>query len=203
MSFFRKKKITPPSGPPEFLIVGLGNPGRNYENTRHNAGFLCLDMLAEKLNFKIDRLKFKSLLGDAVINGRRCLVMKPQTYMNRSGEAVRDAADFYKIPTENIIVIFDDASLPTGTMRIRRKGSDGGQKGVQNIIYILNDDNFPRLKLGIGQKPHPDYDMKDYVLSRFSKEEIPAMKEAMEKACAALEYIVDGEIDLAMAKFSK
>ncbi len=142
-------------------------------------------------------------MADITLKGHRCLVMKPQTYMNNSGEAVREAADFYKIPPENIIVIFDDASLPAGTLRIRRKGSDGGQKGVKSIIYHLGSDNFPRLKLGIGGKPHPDYDMKDYVLSGFSKEETAQMKAAMEQACTALEYIVDGELEAAMAKFSR
>ena len=205
MNFFknRNNRRTVPKGPPEFLVVGLGNPGAKYENTRHNAGWLCLDMMAQKFFFKIDRLKFKSLTGDAVINSHRCLFMKPQTFMNNSGEAVYDAAKFYKIPIENILVISDDAALPLAAFRIRRKGSDGGQKGLRSIIEYMNDDNFPRFKLGIGSKPHPDFDMADFVLSNFSKDEIPMMKEAMEKACSALEYIVEGNVDAAMSKFSK
>lgn len=206
MSFFRRRpllsKETGIKGVPEYLIVGLGNPGRKYELTRHNAGFLCLEVLSEKLLFDIKKLKFKSLVGDTVINNHRCLIMKPQTYMNNSGEAVREAASFYKIPPENVIVIFDDTSLPLGALRIRRKGSDGGHNGIKSIIYHLNSDNFPRLKLGIGQKPHLDFELKDYVLSGFTQNEAKQMKISMEKACDALELIVEGNIDMAMSKYS-
>ncbi len=206
MSFF-KKRIQKPTeqvtGPIEYIIVGLGNPGRDYENTRHNAGFLCLDMLCEKKGIKIDRLKFKSLTADTMINSHRCILMKPSTYMNNSGDAVLEAAQFYKIPIENIVVIYDDAALPLGALRIRRKGSDGGHKGIRSIIEHFNNDNFPRLKLGIGQKPHEDADIKDFVLSSFSKSDAEAMKAAMSLACEALELIVDGQVEAAMNKYSK
>lgn len=199
MLFSRNKA---PVGTPEYLIVGLGNPGRQYETTRHNAGFLCMDLLADRLGVKINKIKFKSVIGDAVISGRRCLLMKPQTFMNLSGEAVEQCCSFYKIPPERVIVIFDDISLPCGGLRIRRKGSDGGHNGIKSIILLLNSDAFPRIKLGIGAKPHPDYDLADYVLSHFGKEEAEAMKQAMAKACDALEMMVDGRIDDAMSKFS-
>lgn len=197
---FAKNKA--PVGTPEYLIVGLGNPGRQYETTRHNAGFLCMDLLADRLGVKINKIKFKSVIGDAVISGHRCLLMKPQTFMNLSGEAVEQCCSFYKIPPERVIVIFDDISLPCGGLRIRRKGSDGGHNGIKSIILLLNSDAFPRIKLGIGAKPHPDYDLADYVLSHFGKEEAEAMKQAMAKACDALELMVDGRIDDAMSKFS-
>lgn len=195
---FRKQKSFAPTGAPEFLVVGLGNPGNKYTLTRHNSGFLCLDMLSEKLNFRIDRLKFKSLICDTNINGHRCIVMKPQTFMNNSGEAVRDCAEFYKIPPEKIIVISDDTSLDIGKMRIKRKGSDGGQKGLRSIIYLMNSDNFPRVKIGVGQKPHPDYDMADWVLSNFTKDEQKVLEPVLENACKAIELLLDNQIDKAM-----
>lgn len=197
---FKKKSFS--SLGPECLIVGLGNPGRQYENTRHNAGWLCMEMLSDKLGVKINKIKFKSTVGEADIGGHRCLLMKPQTFMNLSGEAVGEACRFYKIPPEKVIVIFDDISLPCGGLRIRRKGSAGGHNGIKSIIQHLGSDNFPRIKLGVGAKPHEDYDLADYVLSAFSKDEIPQMKQAMEKACNALEYLADGRIDEAMSKFS-
>lgn len=195
---FRKSTNTVSSGSPEFLIVGLGNPGNKYTYTRHNSGFLCLDMLSEKLNFRIDRLKFKSLICDTNINGHRCIVMKPQTFMNNSGEAVRDCANFYKIPPEKIIVISDDTSLDVGKMRIKRKGSDGGQKGLRSIIYLMNSDNFPRIKIGVGKKPHPDYDLGDWVLSEFKKDEQKLLEPILENACKAIELLLDNQIDKAM-----
>lgn len=197
---FKKKSFS--SSGPECLIVGLGNPGRQYENTRHNAGWLCMEMLSDKLGVKINKIKFKSTVGEADIGGHRCLLMKPQTFMNLSGEAVGEACRFYKIPPEKVIVIFDDISLPCGGLRIRRKGSAGGHNGIKSIIQHLGSDNFPRIKLGVGAKPHEDYDLADYVLSAFAKDEIPQMKQAMEKACNALEYLADGRIDEAMSKFS-
>lgn len=200
--FRKNKNQSQVSGPPEYLIVGLGNPGRKYEISRHNAGFLCMDMLCERLGVKLKKLKFKSLTADAIIAGHRCLLMTPQTFMNLSGEAVSEASAFYKIPPEKIIVIFDDISLPCGTLRIKRKGSAGGHNGIKSIILQLNSDNFPRIKLGIGDKPHPDYELADYVLSDFSKEDAVSVKKAMENACDALELMVDGNIDSAMNKFS-
>lgn len=196
---FRKKRFDAPTlGAPEFMIVGLGNPDKKYEFTRHNAGFLCVDMLAEKHGFTVKKLKFRSLLGDAVLGGHRCLILKPQTYMNLSGEAVREAAAFYKIPPERILVLFDDISLDVGKLRIRRKGTDGGHNGIKNIIYHLASDRFPRIKIGVGKKPHPDYDLADWVLSEFKKDEEAPLKAALENACSAVELLLDGEIDKAM-----
>lgn len=198
--FLRKKVTTAPSGSPEFMVVGLGNPGKDYEFTRHNAGFLTVDHLAVEENFEIKKLKYKALIGDAVIAGHRCLVVKPQTYMNNSGEAVREIAQFYKILPEKIVVIFDDISLPCGKLRIRRKGTDGGHNGIKSIIYHLNSDNFPRIKVGVGAKPHPDYNLADWVLSTFKKDEMEELKKAITKATEVLPYILDGEIDKAMNK---
>lgn len=200
MSFFKRKPI--PSGPPEFIIVGLGNPGRQYELTRHNAGFLFADLLADKCNVKIDKIQFKAVTATVELGGHKCLLMKPQTFMNNSGEAVKQAASFYKIPPERIIVVFDDISLPCGRLRIRRKGSAGGHNGIKSIIYLLNSDNFPRIKLGVGEKPHPDYELADWVLSNFKKDEIPALREAAENACNAVELMVQGETDRAMSSFN-
>ena len=200
MSFF--KRNSSPSGPPEYIIVGLGNPGRQYELTRHNAGFLFADLLADKNNDKISKIQFKSVTASIDVGGHKCLIMKPQTFMNNSGEAVKQAAAFYKIPPEKIIVVFDDISLPCGKLRIRRKGSAGGHNGIKSIIYHMNSDNFPRIKLGVGEKPHPDYDLADWVLSNFKKDEIPALREAAEKACDAVELIVKGDTDKAMSNFN-
>ena len=200
MNLFSRQKA--PSGPPEFLIVGLGNPGKKYELTRHNAGFLFTDLLADKLGFKINKIQFKAITGTAEIAGKKCIVMKPQTFMNNSGEAVKQAAAFYKIPPEKIIVVFDDISLPCGKLRIRRKGSDGGHNGIKSIIYLLNSDKFPRIKLGVGEKPHPDYDLADWVLSSFKKDELTALHDAAEKACDAVELMVGGDIDRAMSSFN-
>lgn len=194
---FRKKTYVS-VGTPEFIVVGLGNPDRKYTLTRHNSGFLCIDMLSEKLNFRVDKLKFKSLIGDTTINGHRCIIMKPQTYMNNSGEAVRECANFYKIKPENIIVIYDDISLDVGKLRIRRKGTDGGHNGIKSIIYHLNSDQFPRIKVGCGKKPHPDYDLADWVLSEFKKDEQKALEPALDNACKAIELLLDNQIDKAM-----
>lgn len=199
MAFFSRRTV---SGPPDFIIVGLGNPGKQYELTRHNAGFLFLDLLAEKNDVKINKIQFKAVTGTVNIGGVKCLLMKPQTFMNNSGEAVREAAAFYKIPPERILVVFDDISLPCGKLRIRRKGSDGGHNGIKSIIYHLNSDAFPRIKLGIGQKPHPDYDLADWVLSSFKKDELALLREAAENACSAAELIVGGDIEKAMSAFT-
>lgn len=198
--FFRKKATATPSGSPEFMVVGLGNPGKDYEMTRHNAGFLTVDHIAVEENVEIKKLKYKALIGDTVINGHRCLLVKPQTFMNNSGEAVREISQFYKIPPEKIIVIFDDISLPCGKLRIRRKGTDGGHNGIKSIIYHLNSDNFPRIKIGVGAKPHPDYNLADWVLSTFKKDELEELKKAIAKATEVLPFMLDGEIDKAMNK---
>ncbi len=198
--FLRKKITASPSGSPEFMVVGLGNPGKDYEFTRHNAGFLTLDHIAVEEDIEIKKLKYKALIGDTVISGHRCLLVKPQTFMNNSGEAVREISQFYKIPPEKIIVIFDDISLPCGKLRIRRKGTDGGHNGIKSIIYHLNSDNFPRIKIGVGAKPHPDYNLADWVLSTFKKDEMEELKKAITKATEVLPFILDGEIDKAMNK---
>ena len=198
MFFKRSKGIAP--GPIEFLIVGLGNPGKNYEFTRHNAGFLTLDHIASELDTEINNLKNNALVADVVINNHRCLLVKPQTFMNNSGTAVRDIAKFYKIPSEKIIVIFDDISLPCGKLRIRRKGTDGGHNGIKSIIYHLNSDQFPRIKIGVGAKPNPEYDLADWVLSKFGKDDTKQLKAAITKATEVLPFILDGEIDKAMNK---
>ena len=195
---FRKNTASAPVGTPEFIVVGLGNPGNKYTYTRHNSGFLCIDMLAEKLGVRVDRLKFKSLICDTTINGHRCIVMKPQTFMNNSGEAIRECANFYKIPPEKVIVIYDDISLDVGRLRIRRKGTDGGHNGIKSIIYHLNNDQFPRIKLGCGKKPHPDFDLIDWVISEFKKDELKALEPALQNACKALELMLDNQIDKAM-----
>lgn len=197
-----RKTPTEPVGTPEFIVAGLGNPDRKYTYTRHNSGFLCVDMLSLKHSFSVDRLKFKSLICDTVIAGHRCIVMKPQTYMNNSGEAIRDCAAFYKIPPEKILIICDDTNLDVGRMRIRRKGSDGGQNGVKNIIYHLNSDNFPRIKIGVGKKPHPDYNLADWVLSEFSKKELESLEPVLKNACDAVELIINGKTDEAMNLFN-
>ena len=199
--FFKKKEFGSSSAP-EYLIVGLGNPGDKYEYTRHNVGFLTLDRLSVEEDCKINKIKYKSLLGEVNLGGHRCIVIKPQTFMNNSGEAVREVSAFYKIPPEKIIVVFDDISLPCGKMRIRRKGTDGGHNGIKSIIYHLKSDAFPRIKVGVGAKPHPDYDLADWVLSNFKKDEMEEIKKSTVNACEALRLIVDGKTDLAMNKFN-
>ena len=186
----------------DYLIVGLGNPGAKYEMTRHNAGFLAVDLLAVKENLNIKKLKYHALVGDAVINGKKCLVMKPQTFMNNSGEAVGEAARFYKIPPERVIVISDDFSFDVGQIRIKRKGSAGGHNGLKSIIAPLGSENFPRIKVGVGKKPNADYDIIDWVLGRFPKELEKDLKSALENTVDALPYIVNEEIDKAMNLFN-
>ena len=186
------------TGGVEYLIVGLGNPDKKYENTRHNCGWMAVDHLADKLCCKVNKIKFKSFVGECRINNKRALLMKPTTYMNNSGQAVVEAMNFYKLPPENVIVIFDDISLDVGKMRIRQKGSDGGQKGMRSIIYLSGKDTFPRIKIGIGAKPNPDWDLADWVLSRFSKDEGKLLEEMFDNAADAFALMVDGKIDRAM-----
>lgn len=202
MFFHRKSKSAVAPGPPEYIIAGLGNPGAKYETTRHNTGFMFLDLLADRLDVKINKIQFKGLTGVAVINGHKCLLLKPQTFMNNSGESLKQASSFYKIPPERIIVVFDDISLDCGKLRIRRKGTDGGHNGIKSIIYHLNSDNFPRIKMGVGQKPREDYDLVDWVLSSFSKDDLAAMRSACEDAVGAVEFMVCGEIDKAMNSYN-
>lgn len=196
---FSNKKF---SSSVEYMVVGLGNPDKKYENTRHNTGFICLDKVAQKFGANVNRIKFKSLVGECTIGGKKVLLMKPQTYMNNSGQAVVEAMNFYKIPAENVVLIFDDISLDVGKMRIRRKGSDGGQNGVKNIIYLSGKDTFPRIKVGIGKKPHPDYDLAKWVLSKFSSDEIKLIDQMADNCCEALPYILEGNVDKAMNLFN-
>ena len=186
------------TGGVEYLIVGLGNPDKKYENTRHNCGWMAIDHLADKLGCKVNKIKFKSFVGECRINNKRAMLMKPTTYMNNSGQAVVEAMNFYKLPPENVIVIFDDISLDVGKMRIRQKGSDGGQKGMRSIIYLSGKDTFPRIKIGIGAKPNPDWDLADWVLMRFSKDEGKLLEEMFDNAADAIALMVDGKIDRAM-----
>ncbi len=188
--------------PVEYLIVGLGNPGLQYERTRHNAGFIVLDCMAKRLNTEINKYKFKAKLAEIEISGKRCLVMKPETYMNNSGQAVVEAMNFYKLDADHLIVIYDDISLEPGTMRIRRKGSDGGHNGIKRIMQLTGEDKFPRSKVGVGNKPPPKFDLADWVLSRFKDDEMEKINEVSEKAGDSLELIVKGEIDTAMNKFN-
>lgn len=196
------KKTAAQVGAVEYIVAGLGNPGRQYENTRHNAGFIALDKLADKYNCNVSKMKYKALIGDCTIAGKRTLLMKPQTFMNLSGEAVVQAMSFYKIPPENVIVLFDDISLDVGRMRIRRKGSDGGQKGMRSIIELSGSSLFPRVKIGIGEKPNPNWQLADWVLSRFTAAEREALDKVTDNACGAVEYIIAGNIDKAMADFN-
>ena len=177
----------------EWLVVGLGNPGDKYENTRHNVGFLTVDELAERARVPVQKLKHRALTNTVELGGARALLMKPITYMHLSGEAVGDAARFYKIPPERVLVISDDVSLPIGRLRIRKGGSAGGHNGLKSIIQHLGTDQFPRLRLGVGEKPHPDYDMADWVLGKFVGPDKTAMDEATLRAAQAVEcYLKDG-----------
>ncbi len=190
------------SGGVSWLIVGLGNPGEKYENTRHNVGFMVVDELAERESKPIQRLKFKALTNTLTISGEKVLVMKPMTYMNLSGEAVRQAMDFYKIPPEHILVISDDTALAVGRLRIRAKGSAGGHNGLKNIIQHLGTDQFPRLRVGVGEKPHPDYDMADWVLGAFQGEDKKAIDATVKRAADAVECILAQGLDRGMGKFN-
>ena len=179
-------------------MVGLGNPDRKYQNTRHNTGFLAVDEIARQLGTVIDRKKFDALTADVILAGERVLLMKPQTYMNLSGVSVEKAASFYKIPPENILVLFDDISLDTGKLRIRRKGSHGGHNGIRSIIDYLQSDNFPRIKIGVGERPNPNYDLADWVLSNFTEAERKAIQEAAIPCREIAELIIQGNIEKAM-----
>lgn len=183
-----------------YIIAGLGNPGKEYDMTRHNIGFEVIDYIAGEYKVKVNKLKFKSLFAEINIGGEKVYIVKPQTYMNLSGEAIREFSAFYKIPPQNIIVINDDISLETGKVRIRRKGSAGGHNGLKSIIYQLNSDEFPRIKMGVGQ--NKEGELADYVLGRFKKDEIPVMEESIIKASKASEEIIRKGIDSAMNKYS-
>ena len=186
----------------DWIVVFLGNPGDKYENTRHNVGFMTADALGEKLNKPIQRLKFKALTNVVEYGGCRVLLMKPTTYMNLSGEAVREACMFYKLPPERVLVVSEDVSLPVGKIRLRRNGTAGGHNGLRSIIGQLHSDQFPRLKIGVGAKPHPDYDMADWVLGRFSKEDRKAIDAAIDRALDAMECLFTQGIDKAMSRYN-
>ena len=178
------------SGPIEYIVAGLGNPGAQYEKTRHNAGFLAMDYVAGKYSARIDRAKFKALVGETTIAGKRVLLMKPQTFMNSSGEAIAEAAHFYKCPTEKIIVISDDFLLDVGRLRVRRNGTHGGHNGLKSIQRELATTEYPRIRIGVGQKPHPDYDVIDWVLGNFSSEDLKQISARFESLSQGLEKIL-------------
>ncbi len=187
-----------PAAPIDFMVVGLGNPGDKYRYTRHNTGFLALSYMAQKLNFDISKARFNALCGEAMLGTHRTLFLLPQTFMNNSGEAVCPAMDFYKIPVERVLVVYDDISLPCGKLRIRPSGSAGGHNGIKSIIEHTGSENFPRIKIGVGEKPHPEMDLADWVLSGFSQEERAVLFEKFDKAYQAATLIADGKINEAM-----
>ena len=191
------------SEPVSFIIVGLGNIGKQYELTRHNAGFLALDYIAEKYGARVDRVKFHATVGECSIGGARVLLMKPTTLMNNSGIAVGEAAAFYKIPPERVLVLHDEISFDAGILRIRRKGSAGGHNGLKSIIARLPGEDFPRIKIGIGKKPTPEYDLADWVLGKMPESDLKALRGRFDDISTACELIVKGEIDNAMARYSK
>lgn len=180
-----------------WIIAGLGNPGREYEITRHNAGFLCMDMLSDRMGTRVDRAKFNALTGEAAIAGKKVLLMKPMTMMNASGDAIREAAAFYKIKSDHILILVDDTNLPVGHLRIRTRGSAGGHNGLKSIIKQLGTEEFLRLRIGVGAKPHPDMDIADWVLSRFNAEDRAALLPAFDVATDGCELLVAGELDRA------
>lgn len=184
-----------------YIIAGLGNPGKEYEKTRHNAGFAVIDELASKHNIDIDNLKFKGMLGKGVINGEKVVLVKPLTYMNNSGECIRAVMDYYKADIEDFIVVFDDISLDVGKLRIRPKGSAGGHNGIKSIIAHLGSDGFKRVKFGVGNKPS-GWDLADWVLGRFNKEDEKTLEETKKKACEAIETIMADGTEAAMNKFN-
>lgn len=186
----------------DWMIVGLGNPGDNYARTRHNAGFRAVDALAAELGVKIDRAKFRGLYAQASRQGRKLVLLKPQTFMNESGLSVMDAARFYKLPPERIVVLFDDISLDVGRLRVRADGSAGGHNGIKSIIGCLNSQSFPRVKIGVGAKPHPDYDLADWVLSNFTKPEETLLAPALERAGQAALALIDGGVEAAANRFN-
>lgn len=185
-----------------YIVAGLGNPGREYEMTRHNIGFHVIDYLADKYGVRVSKLKYKGLWCETRIDNEKVLLVKPQTYMNLSGECIREFAAFYKVPPQKVVIIHDDISLDRGNIRIRPKGSDGGHNGLKSIIYQLSSDEFPRIKIGVGSAEHNGVALADFVLGRFSKTEIPVLEDAIVRASEALEMIISGHIDRAMNKYN-
>lgn len=189
-------------GGAEWIVAFLGNPGLKYNGTRHNAGFMAADAMEKKLGVSINKMRFKALTQTADIGGKKVLLMKPQTFMNLSGDAIVQAANFYKVPPERVIVVSDETALPIGRLRIRRGGSAGGHNGLKSVIARLGTDQFPRIRLGVGDKPHPDYDMADWVLSAFKGQDAADMELVAKKTADAVEcYITEGA-DRAMNKFN-
>ena len=184
--------------PISHIVVGLGNPGAQYLHTRHNAGFLAIDYICNKYNARVSKSAHKGLVGEATIGGKRVLLVKPQTFMNLSGECVRAVLDFYKISPDNLIIIYDDISLDVGRLRVRRDGSAGGHNGIKSILEHLGTKTFPRIKIGVGQKPHPDYDLASWVLSEFKDDELKALEGTFPTVCEGLEKILSASIDDAM-----
>ena len=200
---FKKIEKKADTTPVSFIIAGLGNPGQQYQKTRHNVGFVAVDYIAAKLGVKIDRVKFHSLVAEAKIGEVRVLLMKPETYMNNSGVAIGEAAAFYKIPAERVLVLHDEISFDPGLMRIRRKGSAGGHNGLKSIIAHLSSEEFPRVKIGVGKKPTPEYDLADWVLGKLPKDDSDKIDARLNDIFAASELIARGDIDGAMQKYSK
>ena len=182
-----------------FLIVGLGNPGDQYRHTRHNVGFDILDLLAEKYNINVNRTKYKGIYGEGIIKGEKVFLLKPQTYMNLSGESIREVISYYKITNEKIIVVYDDISLDAGKLRIRTKGSAGGHNGIKNIIMHISSDVFPRIKIGVGQ---PNSDLVDFVLSKPCIEDRDKIEKTFVEAIKAVETIIEYDVEVAMNKFN-
>ena len=185
-----------------YIVAGLGNPGSEYNMTRHNIGFSTIDYIADRNNTTVKKLKYKSLFGEINVAGEKVLLVKPQTYMNLSGESIREFCSFYKIPPENVIIICDDVSIKPGKIRIRRKGSSGGHNGLKSIIYQLNSEEFNRIRIGVGSPQNAAYDLADYVLGRFSKDEIPVLEDSIIKASDAVLEIIKNGVDSAMNKFN-
>ncbi|HEZ7989512.1 MAG TPA: aminoacyl-tRNA hydrolase [Ruminococcus sp.] len=186
----------------EYVIAGLGNPGLEYENTRHNAGFIVLDMLAKQCGEEINRMQFKGRTADVMLGDKRCLLLKPTTYMNNSGESIVQALEFYKLDVSSLIVVCDDISLDVGRLRIRRKGSHGGHNGLRSICELTGSDSYERIKMGVGKKPHPDYDLAKWVLGKFGKEDMEKLNTAAENACECIKLMVQGKTDQAMNKYN-
>ncbi len=186
----------------DWLIVGLGNPGREYERTRHNVGWRTVELLAQDAGVKIDRARFRGLTRSCTLAGQRVLLLKPETYMNASGESVQLAAMYYKIPIDHILVLSDDISLPVGKIRVRAEGSAGGHNGLKSVISRLGSQDFPRIRIGVGAKPHPDFDLADWVLSGFTSEEEKALAPAIEHAAAAALELIRNGPQSAAAKYN-
>ena len=196
MFFSRKKE------PVSWIIVFLGNPGIRYDNTRHNVGFMTADILAKSYSAKITKFKFKSLTATVTLGGETVFLLKPQTYMNLCGEAVRQAMRYYNVPLSNVIVITDDVSLPIGKLRVRRQGSAGGHNGLKDIISSCGGEDFPRIKIGVGQPTHEDFDLADWVLSKFSLKESSIIDVAIKQAAIACEVIISKGVNVAMGDFN-